>query len=149
MGKAGHTLRDGDQIVINKRVLIFEIVRAEESQPLAAPRQVDGAPPLGARGPLMLVKHGPDAGSEYPLWGERVTIGRISREVSCEIRLSDPSISRPHISIEQRNGSYYLIDLDSVNGTLLNGQRLVQPACLQTGDEIQIGETCLVFYHHK
>lgn len=145
-GSASRTLRDGDEIMLNKYVLIFEIVRVESSEPITEPLILGNTACMHIRGPRLVVLQGPDAGGEYPLWGERVTIGRSSREVTCEIRLSDPTISCSHISIEQCDDGYYLVDLNSVNGTLLNGVRLEEPTRLHTGDQIEIGQTCLVFY---
>ncbi len=48
-------------------------------------------------------------------------------------------VSRRHAEIQRANGHFELIDLNSFNGTLLNGQRITQPAPLSDGDCIQLG----------
>ena len=54
---------------------------------------------------------------------------------------ADKGVSRRHARIIRRDGSLHVIDLDSSNGTFLNGQRLVadQPRILRDGDELRLG----------
>ena len=65
--------------------------------------------------------------------------------VTWEIRLTDKSVSRPHARLERRENCFYLIDLESANGTLLNGNPVLEPALLSEGDLIVVGETHLRF----
>src|SRR5258708_785490 len=59
--------------------------------------------------------------------------------------LDDSKLSRRHAEL-QRDGDRWLArDLGSRNGTFVNGQRLVQPHALQSGDVIRVGATLLVF----
>ncbi len=98
-------------------------------------------------GSYLVVSAGPDLGQEYPLWGEQVLIGRASREATWEIRLTDRSVSRPHARIDKGPGGYTLTDLDSANGTQVNGSPVkAQPVPLRDGDVIMVGETRLVFH---
>jgi len=77
--------------------------------------------------------------SSLPPW----TIGRGNENTS---QLADPCASRNHVMIQQMEvGSYYLIDLGSRNGTILNGKRITIPTMLKNGDRITIGETTLEF----
>lgn len=138
-------LRDGDEIMLSQQKLYFEIVRAAPSEPPVRMSFQPDEQQLAARGPHLLVSAGPDEGQDFPLWGERITIGRASREATWEIRLSDRSVSRPHARLEQRAGGFYLLDLESANGTLLNGVTLVDAAPLKDGDVIGVGATRLVF----
>ena len=64
-----------------------------------------------------------------------VTIGR-SRE--CDIRLDDQSISRTHARVFLDYGDPVIEDLDTVNGTLVNGERVRGKKPLKPGDLIQI-----------
>jgi pSer/pThr/pTyr-binding forkhead associated (FHA) protein len=148
-GETGRALRDGDEIFINQRVLIFEIVRADSSEPVTEPRSKGSTGSLRRRGPYLKVTLGPDRGLEYPLWGERINVGRASRELISEIRLSDELLSAPHACFLQREGRYILVDLDSDGGTWLNGARLEAPAHLKHGDHIEMGKTCLVYMHNR
>jgi two-component system NtrC family sensor kinase len=89
----------------------------------------------------LVVTHGPEE-------GRRITIGepvvRIGRDASNGIRILDTEISRQHAEIRCSDGDYSIADLDSSNGTFVNGQR-VNGVRLNTGDRIQIGKTVLLF----
>jgi pSer/pThr/pTyr-binding forkhead associated (FHA) protein len=79
--------------------------------------------------------------TRHPLLLERTSIGR-SRDN--KIYLADKRASRHHARIDLQQGTFVLIDLDSANGTFVNGQR-VQRQALRSGDEIRIGDTRLRF----
>jgi serine phosphatase RsbU (regulator of sigma subunit) len=72
----------------------------------------------------------------------RVTIGR-SRE--SDIFLPDQWLSRHHAEIVQKGDGYYLADLQSKNGTLLNGEPVREERRLREGDVITLGEHFLTF----
>jgi uncharacterized RDD family membrane protein YckC len=67
-----------------------------------------------------------------------VTIGR-SR--SCTVTLRDPAASRSHAAVVLRPGDTRARDLQSSNGTYLNGERLLGEKPVKDGDKITIGET--------
>ena len=79
--------------------------------------------------------------TRHPLLLERTSIGR-SR--SNNIHLADERASRQHARIDLQWGTFVLIDLDSANGTFVNGQR-IQRHVLRSGDEVRIGDTRLRF----
>jgi len=91
--------------------------------------------------PTLHVLQGPDKGRTYQTPDEPAVIGRSSDQ----IHLSDHTASRRHAEIRPNNGSWLLVDLNSSNGTYLNGQRLVSPSLLRHGDQIKVGSTLLVF----
>jgi hypothetical protein len=62
----------------------------------------------------------------------------IGRDFDCQVIIDDRQASRHHARIEQTEHGYVLEDLDSKNGTFLNGQRLAKPTVLTDGDEIGI-----------
>jgi serine phosphatase RsbU (regulator of sigma subunit)/pSer/pThr/pTyr-binding forkhead associated (FHA) protein len=78
----------------------------------------------------------------YPLAKDRVSIGR-SRE--SDIFLPDQWLSRHHAAIEQREGGFWVGDLNSKNGTLLNGETVRDWRRLRPGDVITLGEHTLTF----
>ena len=80
-------------------------------------------------------------GQEYPLTARRVVLGR-SRE--CDIRVPDANVSRRHAEVRQEGATYWVVDLDSTNGTEVNGRR-VDRAKVSDGDRIRIGGTDVVF----
>ncbi len=72
----------------------------------------------------------------FPLREGETTVGR-SRY--CTIVVDSPAASREHAAIQHTEGRLLLTDLNSRNGTLLNGNRVGQPTILQVGDKISIG----------
>jgi serine phosphatase RsbU (regulator of sigma subunit) len=78
----------------------------------------------------------------FPLAKPRVTIGR-SRE--SDIFLPDQWLSRHHAEIVEKPDGFYLADLQSKNGTLLNGEPVREERRLREGDVITLGEHVLTF----
>ena len=87
---------------------------------------------------ILITLQGPDAGRKHSLEGNTTVLGR---QADCTICLPAKAVSRQHAQIVQTDGAYFLEDLDSSNGTYLNGQRVRSQAALRNGDEIQVG-TC-------
>ena len=71
----------------------------------------------------------------------RVVIGRSK---DCDVQISDPNASRRHAELRQEGAAYWLIDLDSTNGSSVNGHRTARSK-LDSGDVITIGSTDLLF----
>jgi pSer/pThr/pTyr-binding forkhead associated (FHA) protein len=69
-----------------------------------------------------------------------VEIGRAASGVS----LRDSEVSRRHARLESRDGIAFVVDLDSRNGTFLNGRRIDEPIEIRAGDSIDVGTTRLV-----
>jgi len=70
----------------------------------------------------------------------------IGRDRSCvQIHLAHPQISRTHAHITVENDRAILVDLNSANGTYVNGVRVRKPATVQPGDQIDIGPYALQF----
>jgi hypothetical protein len=63
----------------------------------------------------------------------------IGRDVTCELRLDDPLISRHHAAVELREGLWWIEDLGSRNGTLVAGER-TQSAPLPSPCDVQMGD---------
>lgn len=71
--------------------------------------------------------------------GEPCVIGRSS---AASVELSDPEVSRRHARLDLAGGVLYVADLDSSNGTFLNGQALSDDGIeLRVGDDIDVGNT--------
>jgi serine/threonine-protein kinase len=60
-----------------------------------------------------------------------------------DVNPSDLEISRQHARVVQRGGYYWIEDVDSSNGTFIDGLRIFSPQVLQPGDEIRLGRTVL------
>jgi Nif-specific regulatory protein len=76
--------------------------------------------------------------------GESVTIGRAPTNA---IVVKDERCSRNHAEVFQAQGQWTLRDLDSRNGTLVDGQRIQHDYTLQAGDIVRIGNSHLAFVH--
>ena len=68
---------------------------------------------------------------------------QVGRAEACQIRLPDTYASSFHARIYSRDGSWYIEDLGSTNGTYLNQRRITAPAELRAGDKVKIGKTTL------
>jgi hypothetical protein len=81
--------------------------------------------------------------------GKRLVVGpagvTLGRSRQCDVMVDDPNVSRTHAEIRPRGGSWVLADLNSTNGSRLNGRRLQGPEVLKPGDEIELGTSRLTF----
>jgi len=91
--------------------------------------------------PSLFVIRGNDQGTRFELEGSVITIGRDS---SNKVQLHDAGVSRHHAEIRRVENRYRLIDLNSSNGTIVNGKR-IQEHWLNSGDQIQMGRTLMLF----
>ena len=94
--------------------------------------------------PTLHILQGPDKGRTFHTGNEPQLIGRSSDQIS----LSDNGASRRHAELRQASGSWVLVDLNSSNGTYLNGQRIFSPTPLKHGDQIRVGASLMVFAGH-
>jgi hypothetical protein len=81
--------------------------------------------------------------------GKRLVVGpagtTMGRSRQCDVMVDDPNVSREHAQIRPRGGSWVLTDLNSTNGSRLNGRRVDHSEVLKPGDEIELGTTVLRF----
>ena len=85
--------------------------------------------------PVIVASEGELAGQQWAVDNDPFIIGRGS---DCHIVLPERQVSRHHVKITRENGQYLLHDLNSKNGTHLNGVQVTSVAPLSDGDEIQI-----------
>jgi len=103
----------------------------------------DGALDALAQGTaLLVVSHGPNAGSRFLLDADTVTVGR---HPGSEIFLDDITVSRRHAEFRRVDEGFRVVDVGSLNGTYVNRQR-VDESPLMGGDEVQIGKYRLTFH---
>lgn len=86
-----------------------------------------------------------DVQHDVALKGDRVDIGRLAESGIC---LSDVNVSRAHATFVREGIGWAIQDLDSTNGTFLNGER-VERESLKNGDKIQVGATELIYHEPK
>ena len=90
-----------------------------------------------------VMRSGPTPGATFSLEGDQLVIGRDS---SSAIAINDAEVSRKHARLNFQGGKYVIEDLGSTNGTFVNGQRLVSPVVLKSGDVISLGEQIVLMY---
>jgi FHA domain-containing protein len=88
--------------------------------------------------PAVVVTSGPETGRRVELDLE-VAIGRQDTDLVVE----DPEVSRRHAVLRRSDGSVIVEDLDSTNGTFVNGERIRSPIAVGPGDQIRVGQTTL------
>ncbi|MCI0396651.1 MAG: FHA domain-containing protein [Chloroflexi bacterium] len=82
---------------------------------------------------------------EWPLKTEEFLIGR---EEPADLVIPLPRVSRRHARLAYQESGYYLVDLDSRNGTFVNGQQVGRdPRRLQNGDELVFGGVATFYFH--
>lgn len=79
---------------------------------------------------------------DVALRGDRMVLGRLQ---GCDVCLADANVSRRHAELLLIDGEWYLADLESTNGTMLNGEPVTR-ARLRDGDVIEIGVTRLTYH---
>ncbi len=87
---------------------------------------------------------GPKPGKIFELEGNSITLGR---HPDCDIVLEVAAVSRQHARILLVDGKYYVEDLSSRNGTLLNGRPLVRREVLREHDQLGICDLVFIFHH--
>jgi len=78
----------------------------------------------------------------FELRGEVTVVGR---SPDCEIPLPSSTVSRRHAQIRREGAHFYLLDLNSTNGTLLNREPVIGEELLHDRDEIGVGIYRLIF----
>ncbi len=91
----------------------------------------------------LIVRRGPQPNQIYELNKDIITLGR---DITNDIVINDPEVSRHHCRLTRGGGGYTLEDLGSTNGTFVNGQRLTGARPLAGGDMIGLGETVTLGY---
>ena len=90
---------------------------------------------------------GPNGHDWLELEGERITVGRSDNNDL--VVKDDDSLSREHAVFERFNTRWFIRDLDSLNGTEVNGKTLTEQRALHNNDEIILGRTKCVFRDHR
>src|SRR5262249_837674 len=128
-------LRDGDQIRIGANVLLIHISSGIATSVISgkatAPNRL---PPIIELRPTIVVKR-LESGVSPPFADDCSTIRRLADN---QITNDENNISLRQVSIERRDGQYFISDLGSANGTYLNDRR-TDIAQLNDGDRLRIG----------
>jgi hypothetical protein len=121
--------------LFNLVALIGRDLRRAAAAPASGPARAEA--PLGDH---LVVLAGPAdglaPGARLPLQPSTL----VGRAADCQLRLADSFVSAHHARLSRRDDGWYLEDLGSTNGTLLNQERLRGEARLSSGDVIGIGQ---------
>jgi pSer/pThr/pTyr-binding forkhead associated (FHA) protein len=125
---------------------------APPAAPVASPEQLKhtlhgmeaAAParPSGAVFASLLVRSGGLLGRRLAVKTPVVNLGRADYN---DIVLPDPSVSTSHAKLQRREGVWVLVDLDSTNGTFVDGERVKGEAPIAPGAMVRLGDVQLLF----
>lgn len=124
------------------RVVWLDLVGPRAPRPRQQPAAKPGASAKARQRPKSVVVT-EDGGQPrtYPLSeDEALTIGRAE---TCQIVLKDTYVSQAHTRIFAKEGSWYVEDLGSTNGTYLNRAKVGEASPLTPGDEVRLGKTVI------
>ncbi|WP_405524879.1 FHA domain-containing protein [Streptomyces canus] len=149
--RAGEAERGGGPVVLYADGERLDTQRATLGEPplidgavlsLGAPAAPEPHPELDDAPTQLHVVAGPDAGGVHLLHGGQIHIGR---SADADVPLDDPDVSRLHCAITvAADGRVSVADLDSTNGTTLDGTRVgTRPVRFPPGALLRIGESVL------
>ncbi len=105
-------------------------------------RHLDEAPAeTTAKTGWLYVEVGPNQGTTIRLLDQPITIGR---GTDCNLMIAEPRASKQHLRIELQNESFVLQDLDSHNGTFVDGRK-IERHVLKSFERIHLGDTVIIF----
>jgi transcriptional regulator with PAS, ATPase and Fis domain len=91
-------------------------------------------------GPRLIAIAGPSLGALLPI-DKATTLGR---DASSDYQIHDVAMSRRHCTIDRRDSGWVIVDLDSRNGTMVNGVP-IRAHALADGDQIRVGDSVFLF----
>jgi hypothetical protein len=86
--------------------------------------------------------------AQGPRLGERLSLRALSaigRDAGNDVVINDEAVSARHAVVELNDGTWWVSDQGSTNGTVLNGSRIGRPERLRDGDVIDIGRVGMRF----
>ena len=114
-----------------------DVPTAAVSRPAPAPAG-GGGDATAENATKLVITSGAKAGAEFPLGRDEITIGRSSDSA---IIIRDDYTSTHHARLMLWNGRWMIQDLDSTNGTYLNGSRVTVPTPIPLGATVKVGAT--------
>jgi len=108
--------------------------------PTTVEHHIQGPEGAGDKRPFIYFISGNLVGSKFPLLPGATTVGR---DASCTVVVADKHVSRKHFEITVQGGSVMLADLESRNGTFVNGVKSLKHV-LRDGDKIQVSASTII-----
>jgi predicted component of type VI protein secretion system len=97
------------------------------------PQQSDPRPELAV---LEVLNEGPFKGSRYSL---RTPLAHVGRGSHNDVQLSDESVSETHAKLQRREDGWYVVDMDSTNGTYVGGSRVKGERRIDGSPDLRFG----------
>jgi pSer/pThr/pTyr-binding forkhead associated (FHA) protein len=108
--------------------------------PAATPITPVSSPPAKDPRPVMAIlesmNEGPGKGTKYEL---HTPLGHIGRGAHNDVRLSDESVSETHAKLQRREDGWYVVDMDSTNGTYIGGTRVMGERRIEGSPDVRFG----------
>jgi predicted component of type VI protein secretion system len=82
------------------------------------------------------MNEGPGKGTKYEL---HTPLGHIGRGAHNDVRLSDESVSETHAKLQRREDGWYVVDMDSTNGTYVGGTRVMGERRIEGSPDVRFG----------
>jgi pSer/pThr/pTyr-binding forkhead associated (FHA) protein len=101
--------------------------------PVASPAAKDLRPVMAI---LESMNEGPGKGTKYEL---HTPLGHIGRGAHNDVRLSDESVSETHAKLQKREDGWYVVDMDSTNGTYVGGTRVMGERRIDGSPDVRFG----------
>jgi pSer/pThr/pTyr-binding forkhead associated (FHA) protein len=97
---------------------------------------------------LLQSLNGQNAGQRYPLVRDSAVLGR---DPACDVIVDASAVSRRHARVFRQNDKFFVEDLNSRNGTFVNGQQVLTPRELAdvqefVGERPQADDMCLICF---
>lgn len=103
---------------------------------------VDPVPSDARSAYTLQIVQGPRVGSVFEVERDHAVMGR---GADADLRIPDPGLSRCHARFDRRGNALLVTDLQSRNGTFVEGERVAQPTTLHEGDRVTVGNVTLRF----
>ena len=101
--------------------------------PVSTPAAKDPRPVVAI---LESMNEGPGKGTKYEL---RTPLGHVGRGAHNDVRLSDESVSETHAKLQKREDGWYVVDMDSTNGTYVGGSRVSGERKIEGSPDVRFG----------
>ncbi len=134
-----HTLEDGDLIQIGSVPLKFQCAEAVSVEAKKEMRNTASQSRVVAYAVLV------DTKSRRPVYIKQKDV-LIGRDGGCDIQILSDTVSAQHARIHETSRGWALSDLDSHNGTKLNGRYINQPQLIFDEDTVTFGDRVFIFY---
>ena len=122
---------------------MFEAASAAMKPVIDKELATEGMTPAGADTVWLMFESGDDKGKVMPVTGDEFVIGR---DEAADLQILDTRVSRRHASLKvMPGGNAELRDMDSANGTMVNGAP-VKSAVLTGTERLRVGDTEFTFY---